>query len=64
MKVTIDADLQLDQDDRTKVESVPMMLEAVGSQVWIRIAVGGRTYEVDYGEFWDAARAVCIDSYQ
>ena len=41
----------------------PMELEPIGSQAWVRLKIGDQTWDIAYREFWDAARAVCIDNF-
>ena len=56
MRVQVEA-----EDQGTTGRKVPMTFEEIGSQAWVRIEIDGQQYDVDYREFWQAARSVCLN---
>ncbi len=60
MKISLEAEPRI---DGKLCSGVPMVLEELGSQAYIRLTLDGREYDLCYHEFWAAARAVCIDAH-
>ncbi len=60
MKVVVDAAI-IDPKEG-EIGRQPIELEQIGSEAWVRLTIGGQVWDIDYREFWNSARAVCIDS--
>lgn len=60
MKIVIEAEDRNSAEDGESGPKVEIVLTEIGSSAWVRLDVGGRSYDIDYREFWDAARAVCV----
>lgn len=60
MKITIDAAIIHDTDGETGKESIE--LEQIGTMAWVRMKIGSQTWDIDFRDFWNAARAVGIET--
>jgi hypothetical protein len=60
MRIVMEADDRTGLEQGDKIERTEIVLSELGSEGWVRMEVGGRTYDIDYREFWNAARSVCI----
>jgi hypothetical protein len=60
MKISLDAEPRIDEKCG---DCVPLILEELGARSYVRLTLEGREYDIDYREFWAAARAVCIDAH-
>ena len=56
MKVQIEA-----EDTDMTERKVAMTFEEIGARGWVRIEVDGRAFDVDFREFSQASRSVCLD---
>ena len=56
MKVQIEAE-DIDMTER----KVAITFEEIGARGWVRIEVDGRAFDVDFREFSQASRSVCLD---
>jgi hypothetical protein len=60
MKVIVDAAIIDEKDGETGRE--PIEFECIGSQGWVRMTIGSQTWDIDYREFWNAARAIGVET--
>ena len=56
MKVQIEGE-DIDNTER----KVAITFEEIGARGWVRIEVDGRAFDVDFREFSQASRSVCLD---
>ena len=54
--------VQIEAEDRDTTErKVAITFEEIGARGWVRIEVDGRAFDVDFQEFSQASRSVCLD---
>jgi hypothetical protein len=59
VKILLEAQYQ--DPKAEKPSTLTFTLEEVGSAAWVRFEIDGRSYDVAMNEFWQAAKALCID---
>lgn len=60
MKIIVDAAIILEKEGEVGREVIEF--EAIGSEAWIRMKIGSQTWDIDFRDFWNAARGVGIDA--
>jgi hypothetical protein len=56
MRIVMEADDRTGLEQGDKIERTEIVLSELGSEGWVRMEVGGRTYDIDYRE----RGAVCL----
>lgn len=60
MKVIVDAAI-LDEEN-AETGRTPIEFEQVGSEGWVRMKIGAQGWDIDFRDFWNAARALGVDT--
>lgn len=54
--------VQIDAEDRDVTDrKVTMTFEEIGTRAWVRVEVDGKCFDVDFREFSQASRSVCLN---